>query len=195
MKNLKKLLSYLLENIDDEIESLNPLTRLIMNYIDSVDEIETAAEENNTQKVESLITKYVNIYIPFEEIQKAAGIVKNQQEFNDKIDNAIGDATEFVVDYYGGLDFEGINEGVQEEKGYRGPKKYKKVVGSGKNKKTVRYGAKGYSIAPGTSKGDSYCARSYGQMKDHPSAAKDANSPLRLSRKKWKCSGKRSRKD
>ena len=78
---------------------------------------------------------------------------------------------------------------------YKGPKKYKKVVGSGKNKKTVRYGAKGYSIAPGTSKGDSYCARSYGQMKDHPSAAKDANSPLRLSRKKWKCSGKRSRRD
>lgn len=78
---------------------------------------------------------------------------------------------------------------------YTGPKKYKKVVGSGKNKKTVRYGAKGYSIAPGTSKGDSYCARSYGQMKDHPSAAKDANSPLRLSRKKWRCSGKHSRKD
>ena len=32
-------------------------------------------------------------------------------------------------------------------------------------KKTVRYGAQGYSIAPGTSKGDSYCARSYGQIK------------------------------
>jgi len=78
---------------------------------------------------------------------------------------------------------------------YKGPKKYKKVVGSGKNKRTIRYGAKGYSIAPGTSKGDSYCARSYGQMKDHPSAAKDPNSPLRLSRKKWKCSGKRSRRD
>lgn len=88
-----------------------------------------------------------------------------------------------------------LNEAVEEEKGYSGPKKYKKVVGSGKHKKTVRYGAKGYSIAPGTSKGDSYCARSYGQMKDHPSAAKDANSPLRLSRKKWKCSGKRSRRD
>lgn len=88
-----------------------------------------------------------------------------------------------------------LNEAVEEEKGYRGPKKYKKVVGSGKHKRTVRYGAKGYSIAPGTSKGDSYCARSYGQMKDHPSAAKDANSPLRLSRKKWRCSGKRSRKD
>jgi hypothetical protein len=77
---------------------------------------------------------------------------------------------------------------------YKGPKKYKKVVGSGKNKRTVRYGAKGYSIAPGTSKGNSYCARSYGQMKDHPSAARDPNSPLRLSRKKWRCSKDKSRK-
>lgn len=87
-----------------------------------------------------------------------------------------------------------LSEGVEEEKGYSGPKKYKKVVGSGKKKRTVRYGAKGYSIAPGTSKGNSYCARSYGQMKDHPSAAKDPNSPLRLSRKKWRCSGKYSKK-
>ena len=65
-------------------------------------------------------------------------------------------------------------------------KKYKKVVTNPKTgrKKTVRYGAKGYSISPGTPKGDRYCARSYGQMKDHPTAAKDPNSPLRLSRKK-----------
>lgn len=87
-----------------------------------------------------------------------------------------------------------LDEAVEEEKGYSGPKKYKKVVGSGKKKRTVRYGAKGYSIAPGTSKGNSYCARSYGQMKDHPSAAKDPNSPLRLSRKKWRCSKDKSRK-
>lgn len=87
-----------------------------------------------------------------------------------------------------------LDESVEEEKGYSGPKKYKKVVGSGKKKRTVRYGAKGYSIAPGTSKGNSYCARSYGQMKDHPSAAKDPNSPLRLSRKKWRCSKDKSRK-
>lgn len=75
-------------------------------------------------------------------------------------------------------------------------KKYSKKVtdpDTGRER-TVRYGAKGYSIAPGTGKGDRYCARSYGQMKDHPSAAKDPNSPLRLSRKKWRCSGKYSRK-
>ena len=40
----------------------------------------------------------------------------------------------------------------------------------------------------------SFCARSAGQMKKHPSAAKNPNSPLRLSRKRWKCSGSTSRK-
>ena len=53
--------------------------------------------------------------------------------------------------------------------------------------KTVKYGAKGYRIAPGTDKGDRYCARSWGQMLKHPEAAKDPNSPLRLSRAKWDC--------
>jgi hypothetical protein len=75
-------------------------------------------------------------------------------------------------------------------------KKFKKTVTNPKTgrKKTVRYGQKGATIKPGTSKGDSYCARSAGQMKKHPAAAKDPNSPLRLSRKKWKCSGTKSRR-
>lgn len=75
-------------------------------------------------------------------------------------------------------------------------KKYSKTITNPQTgrKTTVRYGAKGYRIAPSTKKGDSYCARSYGQMKKHPAAARNPNSPLRLSRKKWKCSGKRSRR-
>jgi hypothetical protein len=75
-------------------------------------------------------------------------------------------------------------------------KKYSKKVTNPETgrEKTVKYGAKGYTIAPGTSRGDSYCARSAGQMEDHPAAAKDPNSPLRLSRKKWKCSGSKSTK-
>jgi len=74
--------------------------------------------------------------------------------------------------------------------------KYKKTVvnpDTGK-KNTVYYGHKDYKIAPGTSKGDSYCARSMGQMKDFPEAAKNPNSPLRLSRRRWKCMGKVSKK-
>ena len=75
-------------------------------------------------------------------------------------------------------------------------KKFSKTVRNSKTgrTRTVRYGAKGYTIAPSTSRGDSYCARSMGQMKKHPEAAKDPNSPLRLSRKKWKCSGSKSRR-
>jgi hypothetical protein len=66
-----------------------------------------------------------------------------------------------------------------------------KVTASGKK---VSYGQKGASVKPGTAKGDAYCARSLGQMKDFPAAAKDPNSPLRLSRARWKCSGAKSRK-
>lgn len=33
----------------------------------------------------------------------------------------------------------------------------------------------------------SYCARSAGQMKQFPKAAKDPNSRLRQARKRWKC--------
>ena len=75
-------------------------------------------------------------------------------------------------------------------------KKFKKVVRNPKTgrKKTVRYGAKGYSIAPSTKRGDSYCARSAGQMKKFKNQQKTPNSPLRLSRKKWKCSGSKSRR-
>lgn len=66
-----------------------------------------------------------------------------------------------------------------------------KVTSTGKK---VSYGQKGVSVKPSTKKGDSYCARSAGQMRDFPKAAKDPNSPLRLSRKRWKCSGTKSRR-
>lgn len=74
-------------------------------------------------------------------------------------------------------------------------KKFKKVITNPKTgrKNTIRFGAKGYKIKPGTKAGDSYCARSYGIMKKHPSA-KNPNSPNSLSRKKWKCRGKKSMK-
>ena len=85
------------------------------------------------------------------------------------------------------------------------PAKGKKFVKKVKNPKTgrtikVSYGQAGKAkdggprIRAGTSKGDSYCARSAGQMKKHPKAARNPDSPLRLSRKKWKCAGTKSRK-
>jgi len=78
-------------------------------------------------------------------------------------------------------------------------KKYTKTVTNPETgrKNKVRYGAKGYKIAPGTDKGDRYCARSFGDMKSHGKdcAGKDRNTPLCLSRAKWRCSGKASRRD
>lgn len=79
-------------------------------------------------------------------------------------------------------------------------KRFMKVVrdaATGRTR-TVRYGQAGKAsdggdrIRPGTSKGDAYCARSMGQMRDNPKAAKDPNSPLRLSRAKWRCQGEKS---
>ena len=45
-----------------------------------------------------------------------------------------------------------------------------KVTSSGKK---VSYGQKGAKVRPGTSKGDSYCARSSAQMKKHPKGRKE----------------------
>lgn len=72
-----------------------------------------------------------------------------------------------------------------------------KITPSGKK---VSYGQAGSAkgggprVRPGTAKGDAYCARSLGQMRDNPKAAADPNSPLRLSRKAWACSGAKSRR-
>ena len=66
--------------------------------------------------------------------------------------------------------------------------------------KKVSYGQAGKAkgggprVKAGTKKGDAYCARSAGQMKKHPKAASNPNSPLRLSRKRWKCAGTKSKR-
>jgi hypothetical protein len=82
-------------------------------------------------------------------------------------------------------------------------KRFKKVVINPETgrKNTIRYGLAGMSsdgkdrIRPGTSKGSSYCARSYGIKKRLPEAQQnDPNTPNNLSRKKWKCRGSKSMK-
>ena len=73
-----------------------------------------------------------------------------------------------------------------------------KVTSSGKK---VSYGQAGNAkgggsrVKPGTPKGDSYCARSLGIKKRLSKKNKNnPNSPNNLSRKRWKCSGAKSRK-
>lgn len=73
-----------------------------------------------------------------------------------------------------------------------------KVTASGKR---VSYGQAGKAkgggprVRPGTSKGDSYCARSLGIKKRLPKDKQnDPNTPNNLSRKRWKCRGAKSMK-
>ena len=79
-----------------------------------------------------------------------------------------------------------------------GPRQGKAKVKYTKDGRKISYGQAGRAadggprVRPGTSKGDSYCSRSMGQMRQFPKAAKDPNSPLRLSRKRWKCKGSKS---
>ncbi len=72
-----------------------------------------------------------------------------------------------------------------------------KVTASGKK---VSYGQAGKAkdggprVKPGTSKGDSYCARSAGIKKGlSKKKQNDPNTPNNLSRKRWKCVGKKSK--
>lgn len=68
------------------------------------------------------------------------------------------------------------------------PRKGKAVAKKVDGKK-VSYGQAGKTPQPGTKKGDAYCARSAGIKKcKTPPCAND------LSRKRWKCSGKKSKK-
>ncbi len=81
------------------------------------------------------------------------------------------------------------------------PRKGKARVKITSTGKKVSYGQAGKAnvggprVRPGTSKGDSYCARSLG-IKKRLSKKKqnDPNTPNNLSRKRWKCVGAKSRK-
>jgi len=77
----------------------------------------------------------------------------------------------------------------------KGPAKGKARVKRTASGKKVSYGQKGAKVKPGTSKGDSYCARSNGIKKRLPkSKQNDPNTPNNLSRKRWKCKGSKSTK-
>jgi len=88
-------------------------------------------------------------------------------------------------------EIEKLNE--KPAKGKKSSKTYTNPKTGRKNK--TSYGQKGATISPGTPKGDSYCARSFGIKKGLPkSKQNDPNTANNLSRKKWKCKGAKSSK-
>ena len=81
------------------------------------------------------------------------------------------------------------------------PRKGKAKVKRTASGKTVSYGQAGQAkgggprVKPGTPKGDAFCARSLGIKKGlSKKKQKDPNTPNNLSRKRWKCSGAKSRR-
>ena len=120
--------------------------------------------------------------------------LSGDQDKSDLLESEIGDMSEEEYDFWANDFSETIEEAEYADDG----KKYTHTYTDSKTgkKRKVRYGAKGYSIAPGTKKGDAYCARSYGDMKSHNKdcSGKDRNTPMCLSRRKWKCKGKKSSK-
>ena len=103
--------------------------------------------------------------------------------------------------YYGLYEEDDTLDEKKKKKKACKPSKGKKFARRVKGK-CVSYGQAGKAkgggarIKPGTGKGNAYCARSYGDMKSHGKdcSGKDRGTPLCLSRQKWKCSGKYSRK-
>ena len=81
----------------------------------------------------------------------------------------------------------GMKRPTQEGAGMteKGIKAYRAANSGSKLKGAVTGEVKAGSKAANRRK--SYCARSAGQMKDFPSAAKDPDSRLRQARKRWKC--------
>lgn len=76
---------------------------------------------------------------------------------------------------------------VKIEPSNREGKKFKVTVKG----ETIHFGARGMRIYPGTSRGDNYCARSYGITdKDGNPTRNNPMSANHWSRKKWRCSGK-----
>jgi len=73
-----------------------------------------------------------------------------------------------------------------------------KITASGKKDSYGQAGKAKYCgsrVRTGTSKGDSYCARSMGIKKGlSKKKQNDPNTPNNLSRKRWKCSGAKSKK-
>ena len=130
---------------------------------------------------------YAEIPSPYEKKQHLEGQ-------HDKQDDEVDDETDMAEEEY-----EYWSKEYSEETNYADDgKKYTHTYKDSKTGKTkkVRYGAKGYAIAPGTKKGDAYCARSLGDMKSEgmDCSGPDKNTPMCLSRKKWRCKGTKSSK-
>lgn len=97
--NLPTLLEYLLSEASfgspHKFTTFNPLTKLILNYVDSVSEIEEAVEEQDLVAVIEAIKPYIQ-FIPASELRSEAGIV-SRADLERKLEPAIKGAAEALL--------------------------------------------------------------------------------------------------
>lgn len=98
--HLKTLLEYLLKEetygSQHKFTTFNPLTKLILNYVDdSIAEVEEAVEEQNMKAVMNIIRTYVQ-FIPPEELRSEAGIT-SKADLQRKLEPAIKGAAEAIL--------------------------------------------------------------------------------------------------
>lgn len=158
----------------------------------------TRAGDNKTDMAEfvlpdgwSLDPSFAEIPSPYDKKQHLEGQHDKQGDEDEEGGETDADMSEQEYNYWSKEYFEQTDY-ADDGKKYTHTYKDSKT---GRTKK-VRYGAKGYSIAPGTKKGDAYCARSLGDMKSEgmDCSGPDRNTPMCLSRKKWRCKGAKSSK-
>lgn len=176
------------------------------------DELEGASKMHKSQsdRIKKILDETDDEELKEEEVSEGMNCgcgqdpCKTYGKNNEKLTVYINEELENYLEeslYYGLYEEEDTLDEKKKKKKACKPSKGKKFARRVKGK-CVSYGQAGKAkgggarIKPGTGKGNAYCARSYGDMKSHGKdcSGKDRGTPLCLSRQKWKCSGKYSRK-
>tara|TARA_B100000575_G_scaffold292331_1_gene300394 strand:+ start:605 stop:2329 length:1725 start_codon:yes stop_codon:yes gene_type:complete len=183
------------KTLEDIADQLKMASKMHAGQADKIDKI--VSESNNSKSSnEKSVSEAMNCGC-------GQDPCKTYGKDNVKIIQFTNEETEKYLEeslYYGLIDEDEELEEAKKKKACK-PSKGKKFARRVKGK-CVSYGQAGKAkgggarIKPGTGKGNAYCARSYGDMKSHGKdcSGKDRGTPLCLSRQKWKCSGKYSRK-
>jgi len=183
------------KTLEDIADQLKMASKMHAGQADKIDKI--VSESNNSKSSnEKSVSEAMNCGC-------GQDPCKTYGKDNIKIIQFTNEETEKYLEeslYYGLIDEDEELEEAKKKKACK-PSKGKKFARRVKGK-CVSYGQAGKAkgggarIKPGTGKGNAYCARSYGDMKSHGKdcSGKDRGTPLCLSRQKWKCSGKYSRK-
>ena len=207
-KELQEVETNLSDNSVAKMQQLTErLTTLDATVTSRIQTVEQAIIDNDVRGLNSKLAQLATNMQQILEQQKVLLDLRSQVDKATTITDGIGDKLDVIQTEIDDIwkAYDEMSSNPLQRIDMATPRKGKMFAKTTTNPKTgrkikVSYGQAGKAkdggkrIRPGTGKGDSYCARSAGQMKKHPKAAANPNSPLRLSRKKWKCAGTKSKR-